>query len=117
MCTVEDFPNYNLLRFNGTGVDEAAHRNDEWSQYIIPLSTSSGFFTTYFWTILYAKYGVRVFRIPHVLKQKKSFHSPPSKPALIQSQYAVVEETKTELETLRGTFSNREALWRKLRPW
>lgn len=115
MCTVEDFPNYKLLLANGHGVDEAAHRDDEWFQYLIPLSTSSSFFTIDFWTIMFPKYSVRALRIPQIVRQKWSNKL---RGRLVRCGLRFAQqETEEELKILGDLVRNREALWTNLRPW
>lgn len=114
--TMEDFPNYRLLVHNGMGVDEAAHRNQIWSQYPIPLCVSSGFFTTDFWNVNYQKYKTKALKIPQVLKQTRQNKKKPSRLRPCRPQFHT-KETRAELETLRDEVKNREAVWRNLRPW
>lgn len=113
---MEDFPNYRLLIVNNYGVNQAAHQNDEWSQYLIPLSTSSGFFTMHFWNVIYSKYSLPALRIPRLLKQTRTFRKPSLKLIMSKLEFSN-EETKDELQTLRQTVRSREALWKNLRPW
>lgn len=115
MCAVEDFPNYKLLLANGHGVDEAAHRDDTWFHYLVPLSTSSSFFTINFWTVMFPKYSVRAFRIPQIARMKWS-NKLRGKLVRCGLRFAQ-QETEEELKIFGDLVRNREALWTKLRPW
>lgn len=113
---LEDFPNYRFLINHGKGVDEEAHRNDEWNQYLIPLSVSSGYFTREFWTVVYRKYGLRSCKIPHVLAQTRRDGRIPSRFKRCQRKY-ITDEARTELNLVREALRNRVAVWKRLRPW
>lgn len=116
VCTVEDFPNPKLLLWNAQGVNQAAHKDEEWSQYLIPLSTSSGFFTKNFWDVIYSKYSLPALKIPRTLKQTRTYAKVPQKLKLCKLEFSN-KETKADLQTLRDTIRDREALWKNLRPW
>ncbi|KAG6356324.1 hypothetical protein INS49_015712 [Diaporthe citri] len=50
------------------------------------------------------------------MKQNKTATKPPKKLMMCKPEF-FNQETKGELETLRNTIKNREALWKNIRPW
>lgn len=69
-----------------------------------------------FWDVIYSKFSLPALRIPRALKQTRTNAKGPKKINMCKLEF-FNKETKAELETFRNTVKNREALWKKIRPW
>jgi hypothetical protein len=117
MVTMEDFPNYKYMTQQGIGVNREDHGDDKWSQYFVPLSHTSGYFTTEFWEVRYRAFGLQALKIPHVLRQERGvLKTSISKLQRCKRKY-FSKDTAPELNQVRAEITNCNNTWIRLRPW
>jgi hypothetical protein len=118
VAVMEEFPNYKYMRQHGRGVNQADHKDQTWSQYLVPLCTSSGYFSAEFWKGRYETYGLQALRIPQILRQKRS-NGKYSLGALEACEpKSCLKENRDELMQVRAECCNIQRTWARLRqPW
>lgn len=114
---MEDHPNYRYMKNVGHGADPEIHSDEEWAQYIVPFSFTSGLFTSEFWEHRYSTYGLQAFQVPQALQQKRKYRRATLGIPKRCTQRYVTDEIREEIEQFRAVTKTWQPNRDRLRPW